>query len=166
MRNIQIVLLVLAGSLLGSCCTYTDVLTYEKMSQIQPGMSSAEVIEALGDPFSRSFNDEGEVLEFRERLYEKYKVVRVSFVNDKVVKMDSFIDKDYGFPKLQNSSSEQKKEDSSDKDTSSIIRVSSDGGHCVQMGSLLIMPDGKHESIVADHGTVVVTASGEHIHLH
>lgn len=166
MKKIQMVLPVLVTVIFSGCYIYNGTLTYEKMSHIQPGMSTIEVIEALGEPFSRCFNEDEEILEFRERMYEQYKVVRVSFVDDRVVQMESFMDKDYGFPKPPTSSTEQKKEDSSDNGTTSGIGESSDGKHYVRAGSIVITPDGKHETIVSDDGAVVITASGEHIHLH
>ncbi len=164
MKKIQMVLLVLMAAIFSSCTILKETLTYEKMNRIQRGMSTEEVIVILGNPYSRSFNDQGEILEFRDEMYERDKVVRINFVDDKVVQMESFVDKKYSFPTPADSPKEKKKEDSA-KDITSGIRVSPDGKHYVRAGSIVITPDGRHETIVSEHGSVMVTASGQHINV-
>ena len=55
---------------------------------------------------------------------------------------------------------EEKKEK---EETSARIRVTMDGKHIIQTGSIIVTPDGKHETVVSDCGGVIITASGEHI---
>ena len=55
---------------------------------------------------------------------------------------------------------EEKKEK---EETSARIRVTTDGKHIIQTGSIIVTPDGKHETVVSDCGGVIITASGEHI---
>ena len=52
------------------------------------------------------------------------------------------------------------------EDTSSRIRVTTDGKHIIQTGSIIVTPDGKHETVVSDLGGIIITGSGEHIHVH
>ena len=53
------------------------------------------------------------------------------------------------------SSKKDKKED-----TSSRIRVTTDGKHIIQTGSIIVTPDGKHETVVSDLGGIIITGSG------
>ena len=57
--------------------------------------------------------------------------------------------------------SEQEKKEK--EETSARIRVTTDGKHIIQTGSIIVTPDGKHETVVSDCGGVIITASGEHI---
>ena len=85
-------------------------------------------------------------------------------MDNKVVEMESYLDR-YDNCRDGNKTSKEKKEDkSSEKETSSKVRVSTDGKHFVQMGSILVTPEGKHEIIVSNSGGLIITASGEHIH--
>ena len=85
-------------------------------------------------------------------------------MDNKVVEMESYLDR-YDNCRDENKTSKEKKEDkSSEKETSSKVRVSTDGKHFVQMGSILVTPKGKHEIIVSNSGGLIITASGEHIH--
>ena len=56
-----------------------------------------------------------------------------------------------------------KKEKKEKEETSARIRVTMDGKHIIQTGSIIVTPDGKHETVVSDCGGVIITASGEHI---
>lgn len=53
-----------------------------------------------------------------------------------------------------------KKEKKEKEETSARIRVTTDGKHIIQTGSIIVTPDGKHETVVSDCGGVIITASG------
>ena len=122
-------------------------------------MSSNEVIAILGEPEFRNFDDKGESLEFYSyKLGAAYKVVKVWFIDDKVVKMDSqyYIYDDNCHNKRKNT---EKKEEN----TSSGIRMTTDGQQLIQQGSFIQTSDGTTEIVVSDHGGLIITASGKHI---
>lgn len=166
MKKIESLLFLLPVILFSSC--FTSQLSYKKMNNIQRGMSPKEVIAVLGEPSYRSFNDKGEILEFRDYEYSASKVIKIWFVDNKVVEMKGYLDRcDSGCANRPKAAkSDEKKEKASDEETSSTkVRVTTDGKHVIQIGSLVVTPDGKHETVVSDAGGVIVTASGEHIHV-
>ena len=63
---------------------------------------------------------------------------------------------------LQKDKKEDDKSSKKDKkeDTSSRIRVTTDGKHIIQTGSIIVTPDGKHETVVSDLGGIIITGSG------
>ena len=155
-------LLLLLTILFSSC--YTSAISYNNLNRIERGMFPKDVIAILGEPIYRSFDDKSEILEFRSSEYPPARVVRIRFVDNKVVEMESYLDR-YDNCRDENKTSKEKKEDkSSEKETSSKVRVSTDGKHFVQMGSILVTPERKHEIIVSNSGGLIITASGEHIH--
>lgn len=164
MKKNQYLMSLLLVILLSSC--YTSRINYENLSSIQRGMSPKEVIAIMGMPSSRSFDEKGEMLEFRTSESSYAKVVDIWFVDDRVVKMKSYFS---GGCVDRKRDEEDKKEDESSKkdkkDTSSRIRVTTDGKHILQTGSIIVTPDGKHETVVSDMGGIIITGSGEHIHV-
>lgn len=167
MKKNQYLMSLLLVILLSSC--YTSRINYEYLSSIQRGMSPKEVIAIMGMPSSRSFDEKSEMLEFRtsESIYAK--VVDIWFVDDRVVKMKSYITG--GCVDRNRDEEDKKEEDKSSKkdkkeDTSSRIRVTTDGKHIIQTGSIIVTPDGKHETVVSDLSGIIITGSGEHIHVH
>ena len=138
MKKNQYLMSLLLVILLSSC--YTSRINYEKLSRIQLGMSSGGVIAILGKPTYRSFDEKEEVLEFCYGL----NIAKIWFVDDKVTKKED-----------DKSSKKDKKED-----TSSRIRVTTDGKHIIQTGSIIVTPDGKHETVVSDLGGIIITGSG------
>lgn len=148
-----------------SSCYSGSLLTYKNMNLIQRGMSAEEVIAILGTPNYRSFNDKGEILEFRSSEYGPAKTVKIRFIDDEVVEMQSYLDQYYNEPRTgEKLIKEEDKEKKTEKETSSQVRVTKDGKHVVKIGSIVVTPEGKHEVVVSDFGGVIVTASGEHIH--
>ena len=112
---------------------YASRITYENLSIIQRGMSSKEVIAIMGKPSYRSFDEESEMLDRNRAIEDKEE---------------------------EESAKKEKKEK---EETSARIRVTTDGKHIIQTGSIIVTPDGKHETVVSDCGGVIITASGEHI---
>lgn len=153
MKKSQILMSLLLVILLSSC--YASRITYENLSIIQRGMSSKEVIAIMGKPSYRSFDEESEMLEFRTSESSIAGVVNIWFVDDRVTKMKSYYTNGC---MDRNRAIEDKKEE-----TSARIRVTTDGKHIIQTGSIIVTPDGKHETVVSDCGGVIITASGEHI---
>ena len=151
MEKNQYLMSLLLVILLSSC--FTSRINYEKLSRIQLGMSSGGVIAILGKPTYRSFDEKEEVLEFCYGL----NIAKIWFVDDKVTKMKNYYDYDCNKIRIV----KDKKED-----TSSRIRVTTDGKHIIQTGSIIVTPDGKHETVVSDLGGIIITGSGEHIHVH
>ena len=89
MKKFQIILSLLLFTVVFSSCS-TSQISYKRLNKVQQGMSSNEVIAILGEPEFRNFDDKGESLEFYSyKLGAAYKVVKVWFIDDKVVKMDS-----------------------------------------------------------------------------
>lgn len=91
MKKIQCVLFLLLLVLFSSC--YASRINYKYMNSIQRGMSAEEVITILGEPSYRNFDDKGEVLEFRDSEYGTSKVVKIRFVDNKVVEMQGYLDR-------------------------------------------------------------------------
>lgn len=170
MKKIQLLLFLLLAVLFSSC--YTSKINYKYLSSVHRGMSPKEVVAIMGEPNFRSFNDEGETWEYRSYYSRFDEVTKVWFEDNKVVKLESFSDRYNYYPFGGSSSDEKKKkeekeEKSSKKDTSSTkVIVTSDGQHYIKTGSLIITPDGRHETVVSDCGGVIITASGEHIFGH
>lgn len=161
MKKIQVIWLLLPWVLLSGC--FTSRINYEKMSYIQRGMSAKEVIAILGKPSYRSFDDKSEMLEFRNNEYSTSEVVKVWFVDNKVVEMKSYLDKydDGCSRRTKTEESDEKEKKDSGKSTTAKVRVTTDGKHIVQTGKLIVTPDGKHEMVVSDAGGVIITASGK-----
>lgn len=147
--------------LLSSC--FTSRINYEKLSRIQLGMSSGGVIAILGSQLIEVCEKE-EVLEFCYGL----NIAKIWFVDDKVTKMKNYYDYDCNKIRIVEDKKEDDKSSKKDKkeDTSSRIRVTTDGKHIIQTGSIIVTPDGKHETVVSDLGGIIITGSGEHIHVH
>lgn len=142
MKRNQFLLFVLLVALLSSC--YSSKITYKSLSGIQRGMSPKEVIALLGEPQYRSFDEKGETLEFRSSEYSPARVVRIKFVDDKVVEMKSFLYRDANYPKEAETNDDKKEEKSAEEDTSSKVIVTPDGKHFVKHGSIIVTPEGKH----------------------
>lgn len=83
--------------------------------------------------------------------------------------MKSYLDRyDNGCTNRKKAGEADEKEEekkSSGKSGEVRVRVTTDGKHVVQTGSVIVTPDGKHETVVMDAGGVIVTASGKHIHV-
>lgn len=89
MKKFQSILSLLLFIVVFNSCS-TSQISYKKLNKIQHGMSSKEVIAILGKPEFRNFDDKGESLEFHSyKLGANSKVVKVWFIDDKVIKMDS-----------------------------------------------------------------------------
>lgn len=166
MKKIQSMLWLLSVVLFSSCFT-TSSISYKKMNSIQRGMSPKEVVAIMGEPSYRSFNDKGEMLEFRDYKYVPAQVVKIWFVDNRVVEMKGYLDKsEDGCNRRKETEEDEKKEEKkSEKSSSTKVRVTTDGKHVVQIGSLIVTPEGNHETVVSDSGGVIVTASGKHIHV-
>lgn len=162
MKKSQTFLLLLLAILFSSC--YTTKISYKNLDLIERGMFPKEVIAILGEPSYRNFDDKDEILEFRSSEYGTAKVVRIRFVDNRVVEMKSYLDSYDSCRDRDKTTKEKKEEKSSEKDTSSKVRVSADGKHFLQSGSIIVTPEGKHEIVVSDQGGLIITASGEHIH--
>ncbi len=162
MKKSQILMSLLLVILLSSC--YASRITYENLSIIQRGMSSKEVIAIMGKPSYRSFDEESEMLEFRTSESSIAGVVNIWFVDDRVTKMKSYhtngcMDRNRAIEDKEEEES-AKKEKKEKEETSARIRVTMDGKHIIQTGSIIVTPDGKHETVVSDCGGVIITASG------
>ena len=83
-------LLLLLTILFSSC--YTSAISYNNLNRIERGMFPKDVIAILGEPIYRSFDDKSEILEFRSSEYPPARVVRIRFVDNKVVEMESYLD--------------------------------------------------------------------------
>lgn len=162
MKKIQSFLFLLPMLLFSSC--FTSHISYKQMDSIRRGMSAEEVIAIMGTPSYRSFDDKSEILEFRESEYGTSKVVKIRFVDNKVVEMKGYLDR-YQEGCTHPAKEEEKEKESSEKSSTTKVRVTKDGKHVVQIGSLIVTPEGKHEQVVNDAGGIIVTASGEHIHV-
>ena len=155
MKKSQILMSLLLVILLSSC--YASRITYENLSIIQRGMSSKEVIAIMGKPSYRSFDEESEMLEFRTSESSIAGVVNIWFVDT-----NGCMDRNRAIEDKEEEES-AKKEKKEKEETSARIRVTTDGKHIIQTGSIIVTPDGKHETVVSDCGGVIITASGEHI---
>ena len=127
MKKSQILMSLLLVILLSSC--YASRITYENLSIIQRGMSSS----IAG-------------------------VVNIWFVDDRVTKMKSYhtngcMDRNRAIEDKEEEES-AKKEKKEKEETSARIRVTMDGKHIIQTGSIIVTPDGKHETVVSDCGGV------------
>ena len=162
MKKSKIILVMLLATLFSSC--YTSRINYSNLHCIQRGMTPDEVMEILGEPSYRSIDEKGEILEFRSSEYGTAKVARIKFVNDQLVEMKSYLDSYNNCNNPSKPTEEKEEKDSSKKDTSSRVRVTTDGKHLVQSGSIIVTPEGKHEIIVSDQGGLIITATGELIH--
>ena len=101
-------LLLLLTILFSSC--YTSAISYNNLNRIERGMFPKDVIAILGEPIYRSFDDKSEILEFRSSEYPPARVVRIRFVDNKVVEMESYLDR-YDNCRDENKTSKEKKED-------------------------------------------------------
>lgn len=163
MKKVQLIFALLLVVLFSSC--YSSRINYKHMNSIQRGMSPEKVIAILGNPNYRSFDDRGEVLEFRDSEYGTAKVAKIRFVDNKVVEMQGYLDRYYNNCNERTKTTEDdKKKADKEKDTSSGVRVTTDGKHLVKTGSIIVTPDGNHEIVVSDQGGVIITASGKIIH--
>ncbi|MBR6456624.1 MAG: outer membrane protein assembly factor BamE [Prevotella sp.] len=88
-RTVIVITLVLA---LNSCASlFTPSVDYiELSSRIEAGMTQEEVKAVMGNYYFRSFSDNTERWEYRNRVYNASNVVVISFVDQRVVTMDSF----------------------------------------------------------------------------
>ena len=90
-RTVIVITLVLA---LNSCASlFTPSVDYiELSSRIEAGMTKEEVKAVMGNYHYRSFSGNTERWEYRTRniIYGSYDVVIISFVDQRVVAMDSF----------------------------------------------------------------------------
>lgn len=162
MKKCQVILLLLLTVLFSSC--YTNRISYQYMERIQPGMSRKEVVAILGEPNYRSFDMKCEILEFRNSEYGS-KVIKIWFVDNKVTEMKGYLENYDSIHHNGGETEKEKKEDKpTEKDTSTKTRVTTDGKHIVQMGSIIVTPEGKHETVVSDQGGLIITASGKLIH--
>lgn len=91
MKKIQVTLFLLLAIVFSSC--FSSKISYDHMERIHRGMFSEGVIAILGKPSYRSFDDNGEILEFRSTEYGTAKVIKIRFMDNKVVEMKSYLDK-------------------------------------------------------------------------
>lgn len=133
MKKSQVILLLLLAVLFSSC--YTNRISYQYMERIQPGMSRKEVVAILGEPIYRSFDAKCEILEFRDSEYGTAKVIKIWFVDNKVTEMKGYLDKYDSIHHNGGETEKEKKEDkSTEKDTNSKIRVTTEGKHETVVG--------------------------------
>ncbi len=160
MKKSQILMSLLLVILLSSC--YASRITYENLSIIQRGMSSKEVIAIMGKPSYRSFDEESEMLEFRTSESSIAGVVNIWFVDDRVTKMKSYYTN--GCMDRNRAIEDKEEEESAKKEKKEKVQIFRKiPKHIIQTGSIIVTPDGKHETVVSDCGGVIITASGEHI---
>ena len=158
MKRFQIILSLLLFIVVFSSCR-TSQISYKRLNEIQHGMSSKEVIAILGEPEFRNLDDKGESLEFySSKPWVASKVVKVWFIDDKVVKMDS-----HYYLYDDNCSNKTKNTETKEENTRSGIRMTTDGQQLIQQGSFIQIPNGTTEIVVSDHSGLIITASGNHI---
>lgn len=93
MKKIHTFGIMLMTVLLTSCIISRIGFSNEQLLSIQKGMTQEQVTEILGTPAHRSFDDEGEEWEFRAYGRFGLSIVLVSFVDGRVTKMKSYMDK-------------------------------------------------------------------------
>lgn len=128
MNKVSVFLLLLFTVLVTSCGIYNHYgFDYKQLSSVEKGMTLEEVSAALGKPAFRDFNNEGEVLTFRALGAPGYSVVKVWFKDGKVTEMKSYLEETYPEPSSRKVNSVDEQKDSSSKDSSSKVIVTSDG---------------------------------------
>lgn len=145
MNKVSVLLLLLLAVSVSGCGIYSQYgFNYKQLSSIERGMTLEEVSATLGEPAFRDFNNEGEVLTFRELGAPGWSVVIVWFKEGKVTEMKSYLEKRYPEPPSRENNSMDEKKASSSKESSSKVIVTSDGKHYIKTGSVVITPEGKH----------------------
>lgn len=91
MKKIHTFGILLMTVLLTACIVPQIGFSNEQLLGVHKGMTQEQVTEILGNPAHRSFDDEGEVWEFR--AYGRYglSIVLVSFADARVTKMKSYM---------------------------------------------------------------------------
>ena len=86
----QLLMMVVMGVMLSGCATHWFTTLSKKSHEIEPGMTKQEVVNILGTSQYRSFHGQFEQWEYRSTLGgNDWDVVRIEFINGRVVSMDS-----------------------------------------------------------------------------
>ena len=87
----QLSMIVVMGVMLSGCATHWFTTLSKKSHEIEPGMTKQEVVNILGTSQYRSFHGQFEQWEYRSTLGgNDWDVVRIDFVDGRVVSMDSY----------------------------------------------------------------------------
>ncbi|NCC09531.1 MAG: outer membrane protein assembly factor BamE [Bacteroidia bacterium] len=85
----QIAVVVFTVGMLASCTSFKTPI--KKMMAVEKGMTKNQIVDVLGSPSYRSFNDEKELWEFRQFLAGgNTSVILITFIDGRVEKMDTF----------------------------------------------------------------------------
>lgn len=134
MKIFRYVCLGMAVLLAAGCVVLRPGLEYKRVSAVERGMSVREVVSLLGKPAYRSFNEREETLEFRTDAYGTAKVVKLQFVDGRVVAMDSYLD--YRRPGCLHTTREEEREKTKEGSSAApktTIRVTEEGKHVVEI---------------------------------
>jgi hypothetical protein len=103
MRTIkQLFMMAVMAVMLSSCVTHWFTSLSQKSQSIEPGMTKQEVMNILGTCKYRSFRDNYELWEYRSPLGSNdWDVVRIEFVEGRVINLDSFREIYHDFPEKQ-----------------------------------------------------------------
>lgn len=86
----QLSMIVVMGVMLSGCATHWFTTLSKKSHEIEPGMTKLKVVNILGTSQYRSFHGQFEQWEYRSTLGgNDWDVVRIEFINGRVVSMDS-----------------------------------------------------------------------------
>lgn len=86
----QLSMIVVMGVMLSGCATHWFTTLSKKSHEIELGMTKQEVVNILGTSQYRSFHGQFEQWEYRSTLGgNDWDVVRIEFINGRVVSMDS-----------------------------------------------------------------------------
>lgn len=86
----QLSMMMVMGVMLSGCATHWFTTLSKRSHEIEPGMTKQEVVNILGTSKYRSFHGQFEQWEYRSTLGgNDWDVVRIEFINGRVVSMDS-----------------------------------------------------------------------------
>ena len=86
----QLSMMMVMGVMLSGCATHWFTTLSKRSQEIEPGMTKQEVVNILGTSQYRSFHEQFEQWEYRSTLGgNDWDVVRIEFINGRVVSMDS-----------------------------------------------------------------------------
>lgn len=145
MKRLSFIFLLLSIMLVTSCSIYQSYgFNYKQLNSIERGMDFKAVTAILGKPAFRNLNKKGETWVFRALGLSGWSIVKVSFIDGKVIEMESYLEDACQNKRSEDKSFFLKNEDSSKEESSSKIIVSPEGKHYIKMGSIIVTPEGKH----------------------
>lgn len=93
MRYREVIGLLLICFFCGSCSALIYDYSGNQVKAIRKGLTQQNVVDLMGEPTYRRFNDSGEEWEYRGYISNAgWSIVRVNFVDHRVVGLDSFRD--------------------------------------------------------------------------